>query len=307
MKYQDEFSFQSQTLHIFSFRGILNFDAHFHEDYEVVYVISGQFEYTADGHTEILREGDFGLILPNQVHSCHCEEKVHVWFADFSADLVNTFTYDMRGKKGRTHRFNGNNTRAQELLAPYLSEFDECNEEQFIYSGRIDCKYDAQSVLYAIVSEFVWQVEIVPDDTPSDILISRVAKYIQDHFRENITLSSMATDLGYDRFYLSRLFNQVFRMNFRQYINSCRIAHAKQLMLETQNSITDIAGECGYQSIRTFNHAFYSLNGVTPSAFRSQSVQTDMWLVNVTDPVFMLPGASRRRRGDAAAETGSAG
>lgn len=291
MKYQNEFSFQSQTLKHFSFRGTLSFDAHFHEDYEVVYVISGQYDFTVDGRTETLREGDFGLVFPNQVHSCHCNEneKIHIWFADFSADLVNTFTHDMRGMKGLTHRFCGRDTFAESLVQRYIAEFADYNEEQFLYGGRIDCKYEAQALLYSICAEFVQQVEIVSDNAPSDVLISRVAKYIQEHFCEDISLSSMAADLGYDRFYLSRMFNQVFQMNFRQYINSCRIAHAKQLMLETKSSITDIAGECGYQSIRTFNHAFYALNGVTPSVFRSQSAKATMWSINVAEPIFMPP------------------
>lgn len=76
-------------------------------------------------------------------------------------------------------------------------------------------------------------------------------------------------------------------MNFRQYVNSCRIAHAKQLMMETNTSITGIAGECGYQSIRTFNNAFFALSGVSPSAYRSQDVNPPLWPVNVSNPVFI--------------------
>ena len=296
MKYQNEFSFHSQTLKHSSFRGTLSFDAHFHEDFEAIYVVAGQYDFTVDGQTQTLREGDFGLVLPNQIHSCRCEEKIHIWFTDFSSDLISTFTHDMRGKKGQTFRFCGKNTIAEALVHRYVSEFADYNEEQFLYSGRIDCMYEAQALLYSIVSEFVQQVEILPDDKPSDVLISHVAKYIQEHFREDISLTAMAADLGYDRFYLSRMFNQVFHMNFRQYINSCRIAHAKQLMTETKNSITNIAGECGYQSIRTFNHAFYALNGVSPTAFRSQNVKTAMWSINVSEPAFIPPNVLHNSR-----------
>lgn len=287
MKYQNEFSFQSQTLKHFSFQGALNFGAHFHEDYEIVYVVAGEYEFTVDGRTETANPGDFCMVFPNKVHSCRTKGRVRIWFADFSPDLIGTFTHDMHGKKGATFRFSGRSTTAELLLRRYLSEFSECNEDQFLYGGRIDCKYDAQALLYSICSEFARQVEIVPDATPSSLLISRVAEYIQKHFREDISLTRMAADLNYDRFYLSHLFNQVFQMNFRQYVNSCRIAHAKQLMMETNASITGIAGECGYQSIRTFNNAFFALSGVSPSAYRSQAVNPPLWPVNVSNPVFI--------------------
>lgn len=296
MKYQNEFSFQFQSLKHFSFQGTLNFDAHFHEDYEVVYVISGEYEFTVDGQTEMVSPGDFCFVIPNKVHSCRTKDRIHIWFADFSPDLIGTFTYDMRNKKGSTFRFNGRNTSAEMLLSRYISEFSEYNEDQFLYGGRIDCKYDAQALLYAICSEFVHQVEIVSDATPSSILISLVAEYVQKHFREDISLTQMAADLNYDRFYLSHLFNKVFQMNFRQYINSCRIAHAKQLMMETKDSITSIAGECGYQSLRTFNNAFFALSGVAPSVYRSQAVHTPLWSINVAEPVFIQSNLLRTER-----------
>ena len=62
-------------------------------------------------------------------------------------------------------------------------------------------------------------------------------------------------------------------INLRQYINQYRVDHAKYLIVDTDESITDIALSCGFQSIRNFNRVFCRLTGMTPQELRKKGNQ----------------------------------
>ena len=282
MVFLEAYSLHTSAFSHYFYKGGIRFEAHFHTDYEVVYVVSGVHEMRVDHQTLTARAGDFILALPNQIHAAHSpSDDVVLWFADFSPDLVSTFTKDMQDKVGRTALFHGRGTIAEQLLRPYLDAMPQQEVNELIPAGPPASKYELQALLYAICAEYARQIEIVPMVRADDDLGARIAKYIQSNFRDNLSLTSLAAALNYDVYYLSRYFNRAFRMNFRQYLNACRINCAKQLIHETDRPITSIASECGYQSIRTFNHAFHMQTGFAPSDYRSL---TALQKYNTVDP-----------------------
>ena len=71
-------------------------------------------------------------------------------------------------------------------------------------------------------------------------------------------------------FQLSRLCNQKIGMGFNAYLNFLRITTAKRLLLYTNQSVAQIAKDCGFETVRTFNRAFREITGgQTPSSYRS--------------------------------------
>lgn len=103
-----------------------------------------------------------------------------------------------------------------------------------------------------------------------DIVYQTVA-YVGEHYREPITLTQMATDLGMSPFALSRVFSGVFHQNFNHYVNDVRLERVAAMLAETDKSITDIAYDCGFQSQATFNRVFQSKYHMTPRAYRNHA------------------------------------
>ena len=64
---------------------------HFHSNYELIYALGGEIRLTVDGRSEILREGDYALILSNQVHSISGELPFCMWIAVFSEQFIPYF------------------------------------------------------------------------------------------------------------------------------------------------------------------------------------------------------------------------
>ena len=60
-----------------------------------------------------------------------------------------------------------------------------------------------------------------------------------------------------------------FHMNFKQFLNIYRTDFARDQLMHTDASITDIAHASGFQTVRTFNRVFLDQTGVTPSEFKT--------------------------------------
>ncbi|MER3588991.1 MAG: AraC family transcriptional regulator, partial [Mastigocladus sp. ERB_26_1] len=96
----------------------------------------------------------------------------------------------------------------------------------------------------------------------------QVIAYIQAHLSEDISLEAIATEVGMSRYYFCRLFKQSTGISPHQYVIKCRIDRAKELLLQGQNSIADVAFEVGFTSQSHFTKHFKHLIGMTPKAYR---------------------------------------
>lgn len=97
-------------------------------------------------------------------------------------------------------------------------------------------------------------------------LIVEIMKHINTSYSENITLESLSHKFGYEKTYLSRLFNQALGMNLREYLNRCRIAAAVNMRRDNPDMpIYKIAEACGYESLNTFYRAYNSYSSSVES------------------------------------------
>ena len=99
--------------------------------------------------------------------------------------------------------------------------------------------------------------------------MSKIVEYVEKNHRKNISLANTAKIFGYDYFYFSKIFNSIFLMSFNDYLNTYRFNDACQMLIETDMTITEIASESGFKSIRNFNHVFKKLSGASPQEYRN--------------------------------------
>lgn len=98
--------------------------------------------------------------------------------------------------------------------------------------------------------------------------ILQILQYCAAHYKEAITVNSVAQNLHISRSTISHIFSSRLSMNFCDYINSLRLIEAEQLLKNKSYSITEVSYLCGFSSIRTFNRAFLKRYGVSPSDYR---------------------------------------
>ena len=91
--------------------------------------------------------------------------------------------------------------------------------------------------------------------------------YINEHFRENITLSSLAKWVGINDAYLSSLFSKTTGMTFKEYLISMRISYAKALIGANSGNLTFVCYESGFNSYSAFTRAFIASEGISPLSY----------------------------------------
>lgn len=95
-------------------------------------------------------------------------------------------------------------------------------------------------------------------------------KYVGEHYMDSdLSLDSVAAQLGISKSYLSRLFSEIDGKRFIQYLSDLRIEKAKQLLADDSRLVRDIGQDVGFLTIQNFMRVFKAKTGVTPSEYRS--------------------------------------
>ena len=96
-----------------------------------------------------------------------------------------------------------------------------------------------------------------------------VVRHIHENLGECLSLCDVADRLHINKYHLCRLFKRETGMTVNCYINSARIAKAKQLLATSEESVSFIAAECGFGELSLFTKNFKKEMGMTPSAYRN--------------------------------------
>jgi len=98
--------------------------------------------------------------------------------------------------------------------------------------------------------------------------IERSVEYMNQNFKKHITLSEVAklanmTEVSFSRFFKSRT-----GITFMDSLLEMRLGHASRLLIDTTQSIAEVAYNCGFNNISNFNRLFKKKKGCTPKEFR---------------------------------------
>jgi AraC-like DNA-binding protein len=132
-------------------------------------------------------------------------------------------------------------------------------------------KIDSVSNLLSIFAEHLSmksnQIAVQTANTEPPI-ITRARRYIAEHHTEDISLGQVAQAVHASIFYFCKLFKKVTGINFTEYVSRVRIERAKNLLLNPNLRVSEIAYEVGFQSLTHFNRVFKKLAGQSPTEYR---------------------------------------
>ena len=230
----------------------IQYGNHFHKNYELLYVISGETVVHLNSNPITLSEGELLLISPYSIHSFTVNDKTRLWVGVFADDYVKSFA-----KK---------HSRTQYTKFKCEAKIDDCLKEYLFYQGTPELNM-AKACFYMVCSECLKKASIINESTID--FKGKVIEYISDNLSDEISMSGAANSLGYEYHYFSSLFHKCFEMNFKEIVNLFRFEHAAEILLDKSIDISYIAGECGFKSIRNFNRVFKNLSGKTPTEYRN--------------------------------------
>ncbi len=117
-------------------------------------------------------------------------------------------------------------------------------------------------------SNVQWQLPTVTGGL-APVALRNVLEYIESHLGEPLLLCDLAAQVSLSEYHFARMFRQSMGVAPHQFVMQRRMARAKALLLSSNQSLTDIALACGFNSASHFSNRFKAANGITPSQLRA--------------------------------------
>ncbi|WP_167859283.1 helix-turn-helix domain-containing protein [Paenibacillus cymbidii] len=146
-------------------------------------------------------------------------------------------------------------------------------EEHHLLSGITGQTADVETKLQLILKVYrqLSGHQLPPQDNRTGATVSSIIHYIEENFATDLYLEKIAMEVGISSKYVSRMFKEKTGVNLTDYISMYRMTKAKELLVQTNLSINEIAERVGIFSRATFLRIFKKFEGVSPNEFRKSN------------------------------------
>ena len=231
---------------------------HAHDYVEILYARGGEWTCYLNFKEYTLKKGDLLIVCPGQIHAHESitAENVALLFPKNLPIYDGVFC---------------NMLPASPVICNIDKETDAlfCKAAEASGYDSVYAKGIAQGYISLVLGNILPQLSLHTINKSEISTEEKLIKYCSEHYLEPITLSSVADALGYSPTHLSHLFADKFKIGFSKFISTMRIEDAKK-MLRGGKSITQIALDCGFGSMRNFNRSFKEATGRTPSEYKKK-------------------------------------
>jgi len=246
---------------------------HYHSNYEIFYLLDGERIYFINDRTYHLKPNCVVFIKPFILHTVQATgpqnyARILIKFnKEFLADSIT------QGFEAFNLLFNKYNFVAFKPVYLKIIEsiFETMKQEALNQSIDYEVNLRAQLLqLLVYAARNINDQEEIPYESPTHARIAEIVKYINQNYKEKLTLSSIAERFYMSPSYLSRTFKMVMGVLITDYLNNLRISKAQLLLKESDLSILEVAGEVGFDNQSYFGRVFKSIVGVSPLQYRKE-------------------------------------
>lgn len=236
-----------------------HYDSHFHSKTEIVYCFSGIQDIRLGNTKYTLHQGDAAIIFPNVIHEyikhntdkktesvsiiCHTE-----YLADFIPDLI-----------------------TKHPLSPVIQANQISKISAYAFKMAKDAKNHTELIgwTFIVLSDLMKNLNLIPvKDSDGFNLAPNLISYINMNFQKPLTITFLSKEFGYSSSYIAHIFYDQLKIPFRTYLGEVRSKYAAKLIETTAKTLTEIAFECGYNSLNTFCRCFKKHFSQTPSEYK---------------------------------------
>lgn len=244
---------------------------HYHENFELLYLLNGKLMITVEEESFALLPGDLIVVNTNQKHSYEGSEDV----------LIGRFIISYAKTRELLHQnmilFWCNSVvdknEAYDKLREIITQIFNQNLKNPI-GGEIFLNSLYYQLLHILTSNFLLtdkDIRYEDEKSRSDDRMQEVFQYIRLNYRQNISLQDIAGKLYLSTSYLSKYIKKKCNISFIELINSVRLGHAMEDILYNDSSIMKVAMDNGFASVAAFNKVFKDAYQCTPSEFRKKA------------------------------------
>ena len=238
---------------------------HFHFELEMIVCFSGKVECFLNGQNFGLSSGDILIVFPNQVHNYLMVENGDFLIITFYHDLIPNMKDFFEINMPVQSKVSFEKSSALKQLVFALKEN---------YDETVD---NSETQLIGYLNMIMFYLKPLLVTRPLAEIrkgnFEKICNYCIHNFKSKITLELLSKELHLSSQRISHIFNQNMRLTIPQYVSFLRISEACQMLTKTSYTVAEISEDVGFESLRSFNRAFYKINKTTPSKFRMQNTK----------------------------------
>lgn len=248
---------------------------HWHPEFEIIYVHDGNITIQIENQDLIINKESVVFVNPNMLHKItvcgnYCDYTAFVFSLNlltllpthfFMRDFINPI------KQGKL-TFPTKITKYDNEYSAITASLNE-----IIITDKADKRYK-YIVFNSIFNLFLkMSAHCFTTTQKNDIDIKRneimktCINFLENNFDSQVSLKSVADQVHLHPNYLCRLFKEYTGQTIFQYLSEIRIEEACRLLLTTSMPVSQIATECGFESISFFAKKFKELTNTTPKAY----------------------------------------
>lgn len=229
-------------------------------DYHVLFIMSGRCTAVHNGQTYALTAGSVLVYYPNEPHKYTFTENCKsLWchFSGYAAEEI-LASVGVFGGVSTIQRVDA----VFNAFSAMIQQFHLANREKFALPHLLE-------LLYLIRDD-----ADVPHHHEINAQISRALCYIQTNYNKNIRLDELASMTGYSKSRFSHLFAEETHTTPKSYQNALKLNAAREMLLSTDRSVTEITYLCGFNDLFYFSKLFKQKYGVSPMKYRALSASS---------------------------------
>ncbi len=253
------------------------------DSFEIIMGIKGDVYIQQDEDRFVVGEGDCLLLLPGRIHKGYASSAkgTSFFWLHFYCDRDSTILNEKDALEEIRLAYNN----------PYFAGFEEkillptffhpSNTERLsilfhqllhIYESEYYTGQGMNYILTSLAIELTEQTLSLTSGAKKHLIekenLSKIVKWINTHYTAAVSLSKVAHEFNYTKEYLARYFKKHMGMSMQEYINKLKISKSRELLVQSDKHIKEIASELGYSDDKYFLRLFKQYEKITPSEYR---------------------------------------
>lgn len=248
---------------------------HIHSFFEVCYVLEGEGDFQVEDQLFRVKQGDLFIAKPDERHEIISSKRrplaIYFWSytlvppSDIKRNELNTLFNAFRVSKEHV-------AESQEAVARILGSLtDEIRRKAIGYRPVIESLVKQLLIETARASTQVQSLQSYSvNHTHQDRVVGTIIQYLRDNYAQPLTLKKVAAQVHLSERHMSRMFKKATGQTIKHYVTTLRMNVAKQRLLNSGVSVSNVAYDTGYQDVRHFSTVFRKWVGLSPSQYRAR-------------------------------------
>jgi AraC-like DNA-binding protein len=257
-----------------------NFLAHWHTDVEVIYVCEGSIRIGINSESRLLHAGDLAICSSGDIHyydsNSNTSTIILIIFHPSLIGCTGSWPTQSRflspfidGNRATNEPFVVLPQHQQEITELILKIKQEADKKEPQYENV------TTGMIHMLCGLLLRHIPSRQIDLSGDNrrilnmkIMQEVLDYLEANYMNGVKLEEAAKQAKMSLFHFSRFFKNITGMSYTSYLNRLRVDKAEEMIMSTHQTMLEIALECGFTNVRTFNRVFKQLKKCKPTDLR---------------------------------------